>query len=58
MKEELGRGNEWGRPELTKKMLNATPGQSIQEVNPEEQPSQDWEFDLKAEFLKILRSKG
>lgn len=27
VKEELGRDNEWGRPELTKKMLDATPGQ-------------------------------
>lgn len=25
--EELGRENEWGRPELTKKMMDATPGQ-------------------------------
>lgn len=25
--EELGRDNEWGRPELTKKMMDATPGQ-------------------------------
>jgi hypothetical protein len=27
MKEELGRENEWGRPELTKKMMDVTPGQ-------------------------------
>ena len=27
MKEELGHDNEWGRPQLTKKMLKVTPGQ-------------------------------
>ena len=32
--EELGKDNEWGRPELTQKMLAATPGQENADIPP------------------------
>jgi hypothetical protein len=32
VEEELGRNNEWGRPEFTRKLLAATPGQEMADV--------------------------
>lgn len=57
-KEELGHDNEWGRPELTKKMLAVTPHQHIEILLVGDQKSHEWDFPLKAQFLKLLRSKG
>jgi hypothetical protein len=56
LEEELGHDNEWGRPELTKKMLAATPHQRIEVVDLGE-PDTKWEFSLKGEFLKRLRGR-
>lgn len=56
-KEELGHDNEWGRPELTQKMLDATPHQRIETLNLGDQGKEDWDFPLKDQFLKLLRSK-
>lgn len=46
---------EWGRPELTKKMLGVTPGQRIEEVRYDET---GMNFSLKAEFLRRLRCES
>ena len=55
-KEELGHDNEWGRPELTKKMLAATPHQRIEILNLGA-PEGEFDFPLKQKFLEILRKK-
>ena len=56
-KEELGHDNEWGRPELTQKMLAATPHQRIEILNMGV-PTGEWEFSMKKEFLKRLRNES
>lgn len=56
-KEELGHDNEWGRPELTKKMLAATPHQRI-EILKHGVVTGEWEFEMKKEFLKRLRGES
>lgn len=55
-KEELGHDNEWGRPEMTKKMLAATPGQRI-EVLHMGTPDAEFDFPLKKKFLELLRNR-
>ena len=46
---------EWGRPELTKKMLGVTPGQRIEVVKYDEN---GMNFSLKDEFLRRLRCEA